>query len=84
MRAAQIAPVRLCRVRLTFISDKPRKQFTTHEIGRAPAAKGSARNSGSRLRRRDVINSCGDGSTASPAHTAVPLFARKQHRLDRW
>src|SRR5271169_5775562 len=27
-------------------------------------------------RGRDVINSCGDASTASPAHTAAPLFAR--------
>ena len=27
-------------------------------------------------RGREVINSCGDASTASPAHAAAPLFAR--------
>jgi hypothetical protein len=74
--AAQIAPIRLCRVLLTVISGKPRKQITTHEIGRATAAKGSCRNRSSRPRRRDVINYCGDASTASPARTAAPLFAR--------
>ena len=76
IRAAQIAPIRLCQVRLTVISGKPRKQITIHEIGRATAAKGSGLSRSSRTRGRDVINSCGDASTASPAHAAVPLFAR--------
>src|SRR5207253_8982379 len=42
--AAQTAPVSLHRIRLTVISGKPRKRSTTHELGRATAARGSGRN----------------------------------------
>jgi len=76
MRAAQTAPVGLHRVRLTVISGDPK---TIHD------SRKRTRNGGKRFRSEPLfapaksgfeINSSGDASTASPAHTAVPLFAR--------